>query len=143
MAVWLFVVLPLLHYFGDGWVTITSTIVTATAGSVVAALTIVLANVGKQQVADTRILQRAYVSVEPQGIEWSGFVKISTGQFIGQVVFKNVGKLPATDFISVVKKIEVQDAKWVTPDLIPHSLRRIAEPDRLSLFYSSPPTTPC
>jgi hypothetical protein len=29
LAVWLFVVLPLLHYFGDGWVTITSTIVTA------------------------------------------------------------------------------------------------------------------
>jgi uncharacterized protein YhhL (DUF1145 family) len=59
LVVWLFVILPLLHYFGDGWVAITSTIVTATAGAVVAALTIVLANVGKQQVADTRILQRA------------------------------------------------------------------------------------
>ena len=71
LAVWLFVILPLLHYFGDGWVTITSTIVTATAGGVVA--TIILANVGKQQVADTRILQRAYLSVEPLGIEWSGW----------------------------------------------------------------------
>ena len=111
LAVWLFVVLPLLHYFGDGWVTITSTIVTATAGAVVAALTIVLANVGKQQVADTRILQRAYLSVEPQGIEWSG-----GGAFIGQVIFKNVGKLPATEFANVIK-IEVDNADWVTPIL--------------------------
>jgi hypothetical protein len=79
-----------LHYFGDGWVTINSTIVTATAGSVVAALTIVLANVGKQQVADARILQRAYLSVEPLGIEWLGHPGKA---FIGQVVFKNVGKL--------------------------------------------------
>ena len=117
LAVWLFVILPLLHYFGDGWVAITSTIVTATAGAVVAALTIVLANVGKQQVADTRILQRAYLSVEPQGIELSG------GQvFVGQVIFKNVGKLPATEFVSVVKKIEVHDADWATPVLTDRDL---------------------
>jgi hypothetical protein len=66
-AVWLFVVLPLLHYFGDGWVTIFSTIVTAIAGGVVALFTIVLAGVGRQQVADTRILQRAYLNVKPTG----------------------------------------------------------------------------
>ena len=50
LAVWLFVILPLLHYFGDGWVTITSTIVTATAGGIVATFTIVLANVGKRAI---------------------------------------------------------------------------------------------
>jgi hypothetical protein len=88
-AAWLFVILPLLHYFGAGWMTIASTIVTATTGGgIVALFTIVFAGVGRQQVADNRILQRAYVSVEPQGIEWLGLQK----EFIGQVVFKNVGR---------------------------------------------------
>jgi hypothetical protein len=119
-AVWLFVVLPLLHYFGacnvlesTGWVTLASTVVTAIAGGVVAAFTIILAWVGRRQIADTRILQRAYLSVEPQGIDWSDPQQV----LIGQVVFKNVGKLPATEFVSVVKKIEVHDAEWKTPDL--------------------------
>lgn len=66
---------------------IASTIVTATTGGIVALFTIVFAGVGRQQVADNRILQRAYVSVEPQGIGWLGLQK----EFIGQVVFKNVG----------------------------------------------------
>jgi hypothetical protein len=69
-------------------VTVASTIVTATTGGIVALFTIVFAGVGRQQVADNRILQRAYVSVEPQGIEWLGLQK----EFIGQVVFKNVGR---------------------------------------------------
>ena len=42
--------------------------------------------------------------------------------FIGQVVFKNVGKLPATEFVSVVKKIEVHDADWATPVLTDRDL---------------------
>lgn len=67
---------------------IASTIVTATTGGIVALFTIVFAGVGRQQVADNRILQRAYVRVEPQGIEWLGLQK----EFIGQVVFKNVGR---------------------------------------------------
>jgi hypothetical protein len=119
LAVWLFVILPLLHYFGPSnvnvteWVTLASTIVTAIAGGVVALFTIVLARVGNQQIADTRILQRAYVSVEPQGIEWLGLEKA----FIGHIVFKNVGKLPATEFVSVVMKIEIQNAEWGTPIL--------------------------
>jgi hypothetical protein len=94
-------------------VTVASTIATPITGGIVAWLTFVLAGVGRQQVADTRILQRAYVSVEPQGIEWI----IPQRQFIGQVVFKNVGKLPATEFDSVVKKIEVHDAEWKAPSL--------------------------
>ena len=117
-AVWLFVVLPLLHYFGDGWVTITSTIVTATAGAVVAAFTVVLANVGKQQVADTRILQRAYLSVEPRGI-----VTHTNGLLIGQVAFKNVGKLPATVFINIVMDIVVHHGNWATPMLTDSAFR--------------------
>jgi hypothetical protein len=113
LAVWLFVILPLLQWFGDGWVTVVSTAVAASTGVVVAWFTTVLAGVGRQQIADTRILQRAYMSVKPQGIDWSG----DRQAFIGQVVFKNVGKLPATEFLSVVKKIEVHDDAWVTPEL--------------------------
>jgi hypothetical protein len=104
----------------NGWVTLASTIVTAIAGGIVAWFTVVLAGVGKQQIADTKILQRAYLSVEPQGIEWSG-----EGVFVGQVIFKNVGKLPATDFVSVVKKIEVHDADWATPIPIDGDLPKI------------------
>src|SRR5262249_49765376 len=36
--------------------------------------------------------------------------------FARHVIFKNTGKLPATQFVSVVK-IEVGDAEWVTPEL--------------------------
>ena len=94
------------------WIVLIATAVSAAAAVVVAKFTIVLADVGRGQVADARILQRAYVSVEPQGIEWL----IPQRQFIGQVVFKNVGKLPATEFDSVVK-IEVHDAEWKVPNL--------------------------
>jgi hypothetical protein len=80
--------------------------------------TVVLARVGKQQIADTKILQRAYLSVEPQGVKWLGLEKT----FIGHVVFKNVGKLPATEFVSVVMKIEVQNAEWATPILADDAL---------------------
>ena len=97
----------------NGWVTLASAAVTAIATGFIAWFTIVLARVGRQQITDTRILQRAYLSVEPQGIEWRGL----EGDFIGQVVFRNVGKLPAIEFVSVVKKIEVHDADWATPYL--------------------------
>ena len=84
----------------------------AVASAVVAVFAIVLACVGRRQIADTRILQRAYLSVEPRGIEWT-----TNGFLVGQVAFKNVGKLPATAFVSVVNKIVVRNAEWVTPIL--------------------------
>ena len=40
------------------------------AAVVIAVFTIVLAWVGWRQIADTGILQRAYLSVERAGIEW-------------------------------------------------------------------------
>ena len=46
-------------------------IASAVAAGVVAVFTIVLAGVGRRQNRDTRTLQRAYLSVEPKGIEWS------------------------------------------------------------------------
>jgi hypothetical protein len=43
---------------------------------------------------------------------------VSTDGFlVGQIAFKNVGKLPATEFVSVVKKIKVEKADWKTPTL--------------------------
>jgi hypothetical protein len=52
------------------------------------------------------------LSMEPKGIEWT-----TNGFLVGQVAFKNVGKLPATAFVSVVNKIVVRNAEWVTPIL--------------------------
>jgi hypothetical protein len=57
--------------------------------------------------------------VEPKGIEWT-----TNGSLVGQVAFKNVGKLPATAFVSVVNKIVVRNAEWVTPILTDAGLRR-------------------
>ena len=85
-------------------------VASAVATAVVAVFAIVLACVGRRQIADTRILQRAYLSAEPKGIEWT-----SNGFLVGQVAFKNVGKLPATAFVSVVNKIVVRNVEWVTP----------------------------
>jgi hypothetical protein len=101
----------------DAWLVLAATGISAVAAVVVATFTIVLATVGRQQIADARILQRAYVSVEPKGIEWT-----NNRELVGQVVFKNVGKLPATNFVSVVKKIEVKNNQWVTPDLTDNDL---------------------
>jgi hypothetical protein len=70
-------------------------IASAVAAAVVAVFTIVLACAGRRQITDTRLLQRAYLSVEPKGIEWS-----TNGFLVGRVAFKNVGKLPATAFVS-------------------------------------------
>jgi hypothetical protein len=53
----------------NGWLTLIATLVSAVAAGVVARFTVILARVGRQQIADTRILQRAYLSVEPKGIE--------------------------------------------------------------------------
>ena len=77
------------------------------AAAVVAVFTIVLAYVGRR------------LNAGPKGIEWS-----TSGFLIGQVAFKNVGKLPATAFVSVIKKIEVHDADWGTPILTDAALPR-------------------
>lgn len=66
----------------------------------------------RNQSRETRVIQRAYLSVEPNGIEWT-----NKANLVGQVVSRNVGRLPATDFVSVVKKIEVRNDQWITPTL--------------------------
>ncbi len=77
-------------------------LISALSTGVVALFTAALFWVGWRQIRDTKILQRAYLNVKPLGI-----VTSTTGDLIGHVAFKNVGKLPATEFVSVVMKTVV------------------------------------
>jgi hypothetical protein len=45
----------------------------------------------KTQIADTRILQRAYISVEPRGIR----LRVDSSSIMGHVAIRNAGNLPA------------------------------------------------
>jgi hypothetical protein len=71
----------------------------AIATIVIASLTITLAKVAHQQITDTRILQRAYISAEPAGI--SPFLPrdlkaVPTDKtLVGHADFRNAGRLPA------------------------------------------------
>jgi hypothetical protein len=58
---------------------------------VVALFTVVLAKVGRRQVQDTRILQRAYLSVEPHGIHQMS----DTPDLVAHVQVTDAGNLPA------------------------------------------------
>src|SRR5215470_178565 len=85
LAFWVFFGLPIYHdpphdiKFPDMLVALfTATLVIST---VVIAV---------RQFKDTEILQRAYISVEPDGI------LNSRGAYVGHVIFHNVGHLPAT-----------------------------------------------
>ncbi len=64
--------------------------ITAVATAVIAAFTVVLAWIGRLQFKDARIIQRAYLSVEPRGIETD-----MNGAVIGQIAVVNKGRLPA------------------------------------------------
>jgi hypothetical protein len=86
--------------------------ITAIATGFIALFTIALFVVAWLQRADTKIIQRAYLSVKPKGI-----VTDTSGNLLGHVAFKNVGKLPATEFITVVKDVVVHHGNWATPTL--------------------------
>jgi hypothetical protein len=78
-------------------------------------LTGVLAGVGWIQTKQTRILQRAYVGVEPDGIRTS-----SHGDLIGHVVFRNVGHLPAKSLSWALLPIQPSnDPAWRLPVIPP------------------------
>jgi hypothetical protein len=67
-----------------GFITVLSTVV-------VACFTVVLARVGRRQIQDTRILQRAYIAVEPHGIH----EMLEGDRVIGHIKIVNAGNLPA------------------------------------------------
>jgi hypothetical protein len=77
--------------------------------------------VGIQQYRDTRILQRAYVGVNPSGIETDTF-----GQLIGHVVFENAGHLPARDFYWGIKIDSANIGDWLPGKLIIADLEGVA-----------------
>jgi hypothetical protein len=68
-------------------------LITAIATALIARFTIVLASVGRRQIDDTRILERAYLSVRPAGIEP---FRSADGRLSCDVWFVNSGNLPAS-----------------------------------------------
>lgn len=61
----------------------------------------------RRQARDTRILQRAYVSVNPNGIGTN-----SLDQIIGYVILENGGHLPARDISWCIKITATSDRDW-------------------------------
>jgi hypothetical protein len=74
--------------------------------------------VGWRQVSDARVLQRAYVGVEPKGIRSN-----TEGYLIGHVTFKNVGHLPASDFRWFLEITPSNNDRWIPPAVGDASLR--------------------
>src|SRR5262249_54735489 len=68
-------------------------VATTLATVAMASFTWFLARIGRTQIEHTQILQRAYISVNPSGIDTNTY-----GQQIGHVIFDNAGHLPARDF---------------------------------------------
>jgi hypothetical protein len=73
-------------------------LITAIATAVIAKLTVTLAGVGRQQIVDTRILERAYLAVKPLGIR----PMRSDPEVLGYIGIINAGKLPARNVHSYV-----------------------------------------
>lgn len=99
--------------------------VLAIATAVIAWLTITLAKVGRQQIADTRILQRAYISAEPGGItpfEDTLVSKIPEKRIACNIVIYNAGNLPATHVAWFISK------KFSGDPELPESLLQIENP---------------
>jgi hypothetical protein len=84
--------------------------ITAVSTGIIALLTIILAWVAYRQRAETKIVQRAYLNVKPEGI-----VTNTQGELLGHVAFKNVGKLPATEFKYVFMDVMVSHGDWKIP----------------------------
>jgi hypothetical protein len=69
----------------------------ALAAAIMAAFTIILARIGTEQIGQTKILQRAYITVKRRGIALT-----DDGDVIGHIAFVNVGSLPARKFCAAV-----------------------------------------
>src|SRR5262249_26039539 len=78
--------------------------VTAIATAVVACLTVTLAGVGRRQVKDTRILQRAYLSANIGGISPFRTIEDREGHLVvAHVDIANFGHLPARQVSCCIK----------------------------------------
>jgi hypothetical protein len=65
--------------------------------------------VGRRQIQDARVLQRAYVSALPGGISTT-----TRGELLAHVEFKNVGHLPASQIKSLLKFTPSDDGDLVS-----------------------------
>ena len=74
--------------------------------------------VGRRQIQDARVLQRAYVSALPGGISTT-----TRGELLAHVEFKNVGHLPASQVKSLLKFIASDDGDWSPPHVDDKDLR--------------------
>ena len=104
----------------------------AIASFIIAWFTVVLAGVGRRQIEDIRILQRAYIAVKPAGI--NPFVSensIVADQIVGHVAFVNVGRLPARN-ISVDRAI----MKWDKSGELDESAFPVAKASPMTIVLS-------
>jgi hypothetical protein len=69
-------------------------------------------DIGERQALDTRVLQRAYISTKGGDIE-----QIGTGDLLGYVVIRNVGKLPATNIRWFIDMTVSDDPDWRPPSI--------------------------
>jgi hypothetical protein len=74
--------------------------------------------VGRRQIQDARVLQRAYVSALPGGI-----FTTTHGEMLAHVEFKNVGHLPASQLKSLLKFTASYDGEWSPPPVNDKDLR--------------------
>ncbi len=77
----------------------------------VAVFTAVLSWVGLKQTRDARVLQRAYLNVK-----FGGIGSNPEGELVGQVIFINVGHLPAQKFSWLVK-LDISGKDWQPPKI--------------------------
>jgi hypothetical protein len=92
-----------------GWLDANDYVAIATV--LIALFTVVLALVACQQVRLTRTIERAYVNAEQSGIK-----DMTTGELVGHVTFRNVGRLPAREFRWAIGPVVVNgDSNWKPP----------------------------
>ena len=72
--------------------------VLAVAAAIIALYTIILAYVVRRQIKDSRIIQRAYVIADMDGVR-----DTRKGNLVGHIIFRNAGHLPAGKFSWFVK----------------------------------------
>jgi hypothetical protein len=80
---------------------VVATIVTAIATAYIAKFTITLAKVGNRQIADTRILERAFISVEPGGTRpYAG----EDDRVACDIIINNAGNLVAKNVSWIIER---------------------------------------
>ena len=98
-----------------------SAAITAFASLVIAAFTVTLACVGRQQMRDARAIQRAFVSVNANGIDTNTF-----GDLLGHVIFENVGGVAAKNVLWRININSSTTADWKPPKLTTADLDGVA-----------------